>query len=189
MMRHSGAVERFIAHEFPKLRGVEPADIVCEAIRRFWAHRQRYDGSRPLRPFLLGIARKVAMEVVARRFKWLKMASLETELPPDGLESRENKKIEDRLDQVESSNAEVLGAVRDALSKLKPLQREILETYASCGSIEPDAAALGRELGMKYGGVPIPAGTIRVYKLRAKQAFVGELNKLGFDVEQIRRHR
>ena len=130
-----------------------------------------------------------AREVVAARYKWIKAANLEAKVRVEDLEKREDPRLEDRLDRVEMSNPKLSQTVREALSKLKPLHREILETDAFSGSIEPDAAVMGRELGAKYGGVPIPAGTIRVYRSRAKQEFAMELKKLGVDLELIRRQK
>ncbi len=47
-----------------------------------------------------------------------------------------------------------------------------------------DAGDLGKELGIKHkDGVPIPAGTIRVYKLRAKAAIEKKLARAGHDLK------
>ena len=190
VMKHFGVLERFVAREFPSLGFVQPEDIVGEGIRRFWKCRDRYDGSRPIRSYLYEFVRHVAMETVARRFKWMKSAALECQAPVDQACDGQDGKLESRLDEIEESTPKLLGAVKQAMSRLKPIHREILEAYAFCGSVEPDAASLGRELGEKFNnGVPMPAGTVRVNKLRARQAFENELVQLGVNVDQLRRRR
>lgn|GEM_PF-2673573 len=190
VMKHFGALERFVSKEFPALGFAQPEDIVSEGIRRFWKCRDRYDGSRPIRSYLYGFVRHVAMEAVARRSKWMKSAALECQASVDQVSDGQDGKLQLRLDEIEESTPKLHGAVRQALSRLTPVHREILEAYVFCGSVEPDAASLGRELGEKFNnGVPMPAGTIRVNKLRAKQAFENELAKLGVNVDQLRRRR
>jgi len=56
-----------------------------------------------------------------------------------------------------------------------PLQRQILE-HDAFAEDEVDAAELGRRLG------GIPAGTIRVNRARAKEAFKAGMKKRGYDV-------
>lgn len=190
VMKHVGVLERFVAKEFPSLGFAQPEDIVSEGIRRFWKCRDRYDGSRPIRSFLYGFVRHVAMEVVARRSKWMKSAALECQAPVDQACDGQDGKLESRLDEIEDSMPKLQEAIRQALNRLKPIHREILDAYAFCGSVEPDAASLGQELGERYNnGVPIPVGTVRVYKHRAKQAFINELAQLGVNLDQLWRRR
>ena len=66
-------------------------------------------------------------------------------------------------------------AVREVLGELPEVQRKILE-YDALAEDEIDSAELGRRLG------GIPAGTIRVYRGRAKEAFQKGMKRRGHDV-------
>ena len=185
VMKHYGAIRSFIQRSYPRLRDEDVEDIVSEGIWRFWSCRQRYDGKRPLGPWLCKFAINVAMEFVARRFKWQKARQLEVHVDFP-IESAAAKETEDKLDRVETQNPKLLSEIQRVIAKLPPLQRDIWYAYAFAGNLTPDAGALGVELGMKYeNGVPIPAGTIRVYKSRAIGTVKAEMKKLGYDLDRL----
>lgn len=124
-------------------------------------------------------------EFVARRFKWQKARQLEVHVDFP-IESAAAKETEDKLDRVETQNPKLLSEIQRVIAKLPPLQRDIWYAYAFAGNLTPDAGALGVELGMKYeNGVPIPAGTIRVYKSRAIGTVKAEMKKLGYDLDRL----
>lgn len=180
IQRHYSSLTLFVAKNFPLLTGTEPEDIAQESLRIFWCKRDSYDGETPLFSWLFGIAKNVAKEHVGRRRNWVKAAKLEKTVDDEFWASHEDSKLEDRLDEKEDSNPELLAQVAEALKNLRPLYRDILEAYAFAGSITPNATKLGIELGKKHkDGIPIPSGTIRVYHGRAKEAFVSELKKVG----------
>lgn len=185
VMKHYGAIKRFIQKSYPRLSDEDVEDIVSVGIYRFWSCRQRYDGQRPLGPWLCQFAINVAKESVARRFKWQKARQLEVQVDFP-IESAAAKETEDKLDRVEAQNPKLLSDIQRVIAELSPLQREIWSAYAFSGNLTPDAGALGVELGKKYeNGIPIPAGTIRVYKSRAINLVKAEMKKLGYDLDRL----
>ena len=115
----------------------------------------------------------------------MKSAALVSTNSIEVMEARRNKGIEKKLDEAEARTPKIGEAVQHAMSNIRPLYRDILEAFAFSDGIEPDAAKLGRELGEKHKGIPIPAVTIRVYKGRAKDAFQRELMKVGIDISKL----
>lgn len=188
--RDLGVIERFIARSNPDLSESEVEDVVAVAILRFWKHRDRYDGERPLRTWICGIARNVAREVAARRLNWQKARALEADVDSAEVAWTEDAALEEKLDQFEAKNHAVLSKLKSVLERLPPLQRDIWYAYAFAGDNQVRASQLGRELGKSYeNGVPIPDGTIRVYKHRAVQFVKAELRKLGVDLDQLESRR
>lgn len=105
------------------LNSAEAEDLAQETFVRLWQHRDRYDTTRPFRPWILGIA----MNLARNRLRWWRRrpsVSLDewTEPPEDraAAENRGARGIERR---------ERAGAVRDAVAALPPQFREALALF------------------------------------------------------------
>lgn len=186
----SARVEAAIKREFPALTEVEAEDVVAEAIRRFWEWREKYDPeSATLQTVIYGIAVKVASEFRSGRYKWQKIRLRQVK-DPVGLFDRTRHADPADTEEPDPEPPEpeegLLADVRVAFAPLPALQQDILRAYADAeaSEFELDAGDLGKELGIKHkDGVPIPAGTIRVYKLRAKAAIEKKLARAGHDLK------
>jgi DNA-directed RNA polymerase specialized sigma24 family protein len=186
----AGRVEAGIQREFPALTEVEVEDVVAEAIKRFWKWRESYDPeAATLQTVIYGIAANVASEFRSGRYKWQKIRLRQVE-DPVGLFDR--TRYADAPDAAESDpkppelQDALLVEVRAVFESLPALQQDILRAYADAeaSEFELDAGDLGKELGIKHqDGVPIPAVTIRVYKLRAKAAIEKKLARAGHDLK------
>ena len=188
----SGTVEAAIQREFPALTAVEVEDVVAEALRRFWEWRENYDpASASLRTVIYGIAVNVASEFRSGRYRWQKIRFRQVD-DPIGLFDLTHHANSPDAPEPESKPPEpkdnLLADVRAAFESLPALQQDILRAYADAeaSEFELDAGDLGKELGIKHkDGVPIPAGTIRVYKLRAKEAIEKKLARAGYDLKAM----
>lgn len=184
----AGPIERAIS-KLPGMAAIAE-DIVAEAVVRFWKGRHQYDGKQPLGAYLYTIARNVASEYSSGRLRWQKSRRLERELGDGATHIALPKRDADpTLDDVERQHGAMLEALRKVVNALEPLLRDILESYANAGDYEVNAGELGRELGLRHNdGVPYPAGTIRVYKSRAKKKIDLEMRKLGFTLSSAGVH-
>ncbi len=122
-------------------------DIVQETLLRAWQHPQALDPARgPLRPWLLTVARRIAIDEHRAR---------QARPPETGDEALLNLAGEDDIDRALES-----WLVADALASLSPAHREVLlETYYCGRSVSQAADVLG-----------VPAGTVKsrtFYALRA----------------------
>jgi len=186
LIRYGPALEKSIARRFPRLHSGEAEDVVCEAIRRFWESRDRYDPSiRPIRVLLYRICWQVATEYVTGHFSWQKARKLERSLDaaysvagPDDAEELE-------LDAIENQNPAFIKTFGETFGRLDPIDREIWQAFADADGYPVDATQLGIELGIKYGGTPIPGGTIRQRKRRAKQWLFAEMKNRGYDLKEL----
>ncbi|MDQ1643621.1 MAG: polymerase sigma-70 factor, subfamily [Actinomycetota bacterium] len=130
-------------------------DLVQETLLRAWQHPEAVDPARgPLRPWLLTVARRVAIDQQrARRARPLEVddAVLETHVVDD-----------DPIDRAIES-----WLISDALASLTPSHREVLlETYYVGRTVAEAAAVLG-----------IPEGTVKsrtFYALRAMKLALEE---------------
>jgi len=94
------------------------------------------------------------------------------------------------LDAVEESQSGICKAIAESLEKLSVIERAVIEAYAVADGVSINAGALGIELGKQHcGGVPIPAGTIRQHKFRAKNKLVTDMRKRGYELENIGGHK
>lgn len=186
----SGKVEAAIQREFPALTAVEVEDVVAEAIIRFWDWRENYDPeAATLRTVIYGFAYKVASEFRSGRYKWQKIRLRQVDDPVGLFDQSQHadppETLEPEPEPPEPEDA-LLSEARAAFESLPPLQQDILRAYADAEASEfdLDAGDLGKELGMKHkDGVPIPANTIRVYKMRAKEAIEKKLARAGHDLK------
>jgi len=185
VMKHFEAIECFIAKRFPTL-ACDAEDVAADAVRRFWEQRDKYDATRPLKPFLCGLASNEAMERVACRRSWQKSRDLEVGFDPEHLGGLEEVESEEQLDRIEERQNGLLEKLNTVLNEMNPLYCEIYKAFAFAGDIKVDAGELGRELGEKFkDGVPIPAGTIRQYKMRARNILSTKLKELGIDLDRL----
>ena len=190
VMRYALPVERMVQARFPGLSAVDAEDAVCEAILKFWKWKDRYEpgpGRASIKTLLYRWAVRVVGEHRSGKYKWQKSKNLEEAIDPEWLGDIQVNEEAVEEDGVEES-PKLHRAVKKALDNLDPLQQAILGAFrdALVGSHEVVAADLGVELGKLFkGGVPIPAGTMRVNKKRAIDRFVIEMKKLGFDLKEM----
>jgi RNA polymerase sigma-70 factor (ECF subfamily) len=161
-----------------RLTAEDIEEVVSDAVRKFWKARGSYDDRKgSIRAFLYVIAKNRALDVL--RLGWQKARQLEVSVEKEFLE---NACVEEcHLGSVpeeelpSEARAKLEAAVRETLAELPDAQRRILEEDAMAeGDI--DAAELGRRLG------GLPAGTIRVYRMRAREAFRKGMKKRGYEL-------
>lgn len=186
--RYGPRIEKAIRGRFPSFNAQDAEDAVGEAVRRFWRWRAKYDPCRGrVGTILYKFAVHVAKERRACRRGWEKAQAREEEYVEavhESLRVYDAEANEDAADPEPPSP--LLRAVSEIKGSLLPLEREIWEAYADAGDTTLNAGQLGIELGAKHnGGVPIPAGTIRVTKHRAKEKILRELAKRGFDLKTL----
>ena len=181
----AGTLERAIANEFRRLSAEEVADVIAEAIKRFWEWRHKFDGQRSIRACLYRIANNVASELVSGRLKWQKSRNLESSVDQAQFEEYQDNS-DSRLDEIEIKHPQICDDLYQVIQQLSEIQQAVIWAYGLAGDFELDASDLGRELGKKYkNGVPIPAGTIRQHKKRAKDTITSEMKKRGYDLERL----
>jgi len=153
-------------------------EVVSDAARKFWEARGSYDDRKgSIRAFLYMIAKNRALDVL--RLGWQKARQLEMSVEKEFLENAcvdtrcPGSVIEDS--EPSGANAERDKAVRETLAEMPDVQRRILEEDAMAEE-DVDAAELGRRLG------GIPSGTIRVYRMRAKEAFHKGMKRRGYEL-------
>lgn len=185
---YAGKVQAAIQREFPALTEADAEDVVAEAIRRFWEWRDNYDPERAsLQTVVYGIAIKVASEFRSGRYKWQKIRFRQVDDPVGLFDQRHHINPPDDPDPEPPEPEDAMAAdVRAAFDSLSELQQDILRAYADAeaSDFDLDAGDLGKELGIKHkDGVPIPASTIRVNKMRAKEAIEKKLARAGHDLK------
>jgi len=182
MLVHYGPrLERALLKRFGgELRVEDIEEIISDAVRKFWSARTKYDDKKAsIRWLLYVIAKRLALDIL--KLGWHKARSLELNVEKEFLEGqyvdgRHPGTATADDSPVSEETARRDKAVRDTLAEItNPLQRQILE-HDAFAEDEIDAAELGRRLG------GIPAGTIRVNRARAKEAFKEGLKKRGYDV-------
>jgi RNA polymerase sigma-70 factor (ECF subfamily) len=147
-------------------------DATHEALRRALEGHDRLRPGELLRPWLLGIARHVALDVLRARKR---AAARLAPVPPPEESSRDlAERVPDSkpgpLDRVVS--AHTASAVHAALSKLPDGSRRALELFHLEGKSYPEIA---KELD-------VPIGTVATWILRGRKALAAALGK-----EEVRR--
>lgn len=123
-----GYLRRFVPHD-------EAEDVLQRVFYEVWRHKDRYDPSRSLGAWVLGIANKRAIDHLRRRRR--------TAVPVEelyGIAGEDGRELADRYARASE--------VRDALSLLPDEQREVLRlAYFSDCTQAQIAAQLGIPLG------------------------------------------
>ncbi len=183
-----GTIERAMRRAFPALSAEDAEDVVCEAIRRFWLWREKFDPTKSsIRSRLYWFAEKVAMEYRAGKLKRHRAQLIENAVDPEFFSQIEAVEIAtEPPDDVLPTPSPIQKALAACFRALPELQRDILQAYGDAGPYQLDASRLGKELGNYYkGGVPIPAGTIRTYRSRAWDNLESCMRKKNFDLEKL----
>lgn len=150
-------------------------DVLCVAIMKLWDNRQKYnDKKSKIKTWLHSIAQNVARDLLKKN--WHKAKQLEISTEQEYLE--QSLCVERHLNELNSNtsgndNSENIKAAQDALNELKDEYSKILIADAKANGTA-DSAELGKQLG------GLPSGTVRVYRLRAKEAFRKAMEKRGF---------
>ena len=181
LVRYGPRLEKWLLKRFGGKLSVEDIEeIISDAARKFWAARAKYDDKKAsIRWLLCVIANRLALDV--QKHGWHKARSLELNVEKQFLEGqyvdgRHPGAIIADDPPASEATAQRDKAVRDTLVEITNLlQRQILE-HDAFAEDEVDAAELGRRLG------GVPAGTIRVNRARAKEAFKVGMKKRGYDV-------
>jgi len=155
-----------------RLTREDAEDIVCEAIMRLWEKREQYDDSKgSVRSYLFKIAKNLLLDrPKTRRFKTM---CQERQVSDDYLKNLAAPKKKSGTRAPEDPETPVLVALREALRELPEAHRKVLLEDAGA-TAEMPAAELGRILG------GIPAGTIRQYRKRGRDALRRKLAERGF---------
>lgn len=187
LISYGPSIERAIALQFSNL-AKDAEDIVAEAFQRFWKSRDRYNAKQSLRAYLFKIAVNVARNLASGHLGWQKSRNLEQQIDDEWLHSFEQPPdtIDDELDEAEDTQKGICKALRESLNVLSDIERVVIDAYAVLKSDEANATELGVELGKRHcNGVPIPGGTIRQHKRRAKTKLFAEMRKRGYELENI----
>tara|TARA_R110002049_G_scaffold276108_1_gene454253 strand:- start:3440 stop:4099 length:660 start_codon:yes stop_codon:yes gene_type:complete len=187
LMAYAIPIEKAISRHFSGLSNHDVEDVVAEAFQRFWQSRNHYDSSQSLRAYLYTIAKNVANKLVSGHLAWQKTRLLERPTSNNWLCAVEqaDDALKEKLDGIEVEQKGICKALYNALNKLPKIERDIIEAYAYSEDNEINSGALGVELGKKHcDGVPIPAGTIRQYKHRAKKKIITEMKNHGYELER-----
>ncbi len=143
-----GLCVRMLAHR------QDAEDVVQETFIRVFRSLRRWDASRPLRPWILGIA-------VNRCRTWLGQRARRPELADYLHETPARETTDDSV--------ELVSEVRTALSELRPEYRSVFVMFHEQGrSYEEIAVALGR-----------PVGTIKTWLHRTRLELLTELRRRG----------
>ena len=189
VMKHVGAFEIAIRRMYPRLKEHEAEDVVALGILRFWERRVNYDGTREIGGYVFGFIKNAAREHTSCKLKWQKARSLEVLMDPIESEQFEDSRRENQLDEIEQKKKGILEAIGSVLNQMHPIDRAIWEAFALSRE-DVDAGELGKKLGLEFkAGEPIPAGTVRVKKLRALNFVKDEMYKLGFNLDSLERKR
>jgi RNA polymerase sigma-70 factor (ECF subfamily) len=129
-------------------------DVLQRVFFEVWRAHDRYDPGQPLRPWVLGIARKRAIDQLRKRRDAVVPLDARREVSgEDGREAAERLGWADEL--------------RAALELLPDLQRRVLELAYFHGYTQPEiAAALG-----------VPLGTVKTRTSRGLQRLAGLLER------------
>lgn len=140
-------------------------DCASETMRRAIEGRERLRDGEPMRPWVIGIARHVALDAIRARKR---ARDRHAEPPP---ESSPGPELTDRIpdskpDAFERvAQAQGARAVRAALAKLPDGSRRALELFHVDGKTYPEIA---KELG-------VPLGTVATWILRGRKAIAAEV--------------
>lgn len=188
LMAWGGRTMLSIKKGYPTLSDDEVEDVICESILRFWRYRERYDPQlAKVGTLLYKIAVHVASEHISGRLAWQKQRNREAGSDPAffaDVQAREL--VPEPPDDSAAKPSPVQRALAECFAALPPLQQDIVRRYAEAGNYEVDAASVGKELGVIHKqGVPIPAGTIRIYRSRAWESLDACMKKKNFDLKAL----
>jgi RNA polymerase sigma factor (sigma-70 family) len=153
-------------------------DIVCEAIKRLWAKREKYDDSRgSIKALLYRIADNIAKDIL--KSGWQKLQ--------EKREYCDNKTLEelaivytDEEDKISKDYDSPFNVdLREIIDSLPEVQQKIIKAFALAPEGEINSAIIGRELRR-------PAVTIRVNFKRGKEKICSEMKKRGHDIGNMR---
>jgi RNA polymerase sigma factor (sigma-70 family) len=143
-------------------------DVTHETLRRALEGRARLREGEPVRPWLLGIARHVALDALRRRGRERRLV---TESATDGSEEAALDRVpdsaplaDDRLDRARRA-----ALVRDAIQKLPEDHRKALMMFHVEGMAY-------REIGDRLG---VPMGTVCTWISRGRRAVALALDEHG----------
>lgn len=131
-------------------------DVVQRVFYEVWRSRERYDPARSLRAWVLGIARKRAIDHLRKR--------RDVVVPLDSmreLTGEDGRDVAERLVWADE--------VRGALERLPDLQREVIELAYFDGYTQSEIA----------GAFDIPLGTVKTRTARGLQRLAGLLENSG----------
>ena len=156
-------------------------DIVCIAVRKLWDARKSYDDKKAsVRTWLFRIADNTAKDMLKEG--WHKLRQKERYIEREWLEDQlvEERHPNQAVPDVGNceEDEELFRAVQDTLSGLRDEYRKILMCDAKADG-EANSAEIGRRLG------DVPAGTVRVWRSRAKAAFCEGMKKRGYDLKNL----
>jgi RNA polymerase sigma-70 factor (ECF subfamily) len=141
-------------------------DATHETLRRALEGRERLRPGEPLRPWLLGIARHVALDVLRSRKRAM------ARLAPAPSAEDSSQELAERVPDSKPSplervvSAHTAAAVHAVLAKLPDGSRRALELFHLEGKSYPEIA---KELG-------VPLGTVATWILRGRKALAVALN-------------
>lgn len=192
VVKYGMAIESAIVKRLPGRLRAYSEDVVAETIRRFWQTKDSFDAERSLGAFLYRIAVNVANDLASGHLKWQKARKLEVTPNDEWLANVQSRTCfpDNELDEIEETKTGISKAMAESLNTLGPIERDVIEAFGFAGEYEVKAGTLGIELGeIHCNGVPIPAGTIRQHKLRAKSKLIKEMRKRGFEIGKPGNHQ
>jgi RNA polymerase sigma-70 factor (ECF subfamily) len=140
------------------LRGEEAEDATQETFMRAFVHRQRFDPTRPLQPWLLTIAKRLCLDRMRKKRPVLSDR-------PEGPEAVESSPDAEQM----ADTRQRLGRLQKALEELPENQREAVSLYHLEGlSYQQIAESL-----------EVPLGTIMTWLHRGRSRLKKELTAPG----------
>ena len=175
LVQYAPSIEKAIGGKYPLFSPQDLEDIVCEAIKRLWAKRDKYDDSKgKVSGLLYRIADNYAKDIL--KSGWQKLQNKRESFYEDSLKDIIDTKIEDDENEPSSNyDSKFNKDLRAIVNKLPDIQQKIVWAFALAPEGEINAPVLSKELGY-------PAGTIRQYLKRAKDAIHAEMKRKGHNL-------
>jgi RNA polymerase sigma factor (sigma-70 family) len=169
------SIIKSLGYKYPSFSSEDLEDIVCEAIKRLWAKREEYDDSQgSLKALLYRIADNVAKDCL--KSGWQKLQEKTEQCDGMRLEELAAVDVDQDEDEVSGDYDSPFNAdLRQIVNSLPEVQQKIIWAFALAPEGEINAPMIGRELGY-------PAGTIHVYRNRARDKIRAEMRKRGHDI-------
>lgn len=173
LVKYSPSVEKALGERYHSFSNEDLEDVVCEAIKRLWAKREKYDDLQhgSIKALLYRTADNIAKDRL--RSSWQKLQEKREHYADEYLEDLATTYPNHEEDTVsEDYNSAFNKDLRKIVNNLPEVQQKIIWAFALAPEGEVNAAIIGRELGH-------PATTIRVYLMRAKDTIRTEMKKRG----------
>jgi RNA polymerase sigma factor (sigma-70 family) len=173
--KYAPSIMKSLEYRYSLFSNEDIEDMVCEAIKRLWAKRQKYNDSKgSIKALLYRIADNIAKDIL--KSGWKKLQEKREYCDNQTLEElatvcTDEEENEISKDYDSSFNIDF----RRIIDSLPEVQKKIIQAFALAPEGEINAAVIGRELGY-------PAVSVRVNHKRSKDKIRAEMKKRGHDI-------